>query len=140
VLVGREKGFDVRGLLSRGADGKPNGEESCADTGERVSVADWGGVKVNPPKAGLIPEGDMCVSSGPRRSVSMLRGRIMFVSEKVGENPAGEASGVPSPWELPKGAWSACAMSKSSGRARERIMRSRSSLVRRLSLALLQVG
>jgi hypothetical protein len=28
VLVGREKGFDVRGLLSRGADGKPNGDES----------------------------------------------------------------------------------------------------------------
>ena len=58
VLAGRENGFDVLGLVSRGAEGKPKGE-SWADTGESVSVADCGGVKANPPKAGLIPVGDM---------------------------------------------------------------------------------
>lgn len=58
VLTGMEKGFDVLGLLSRGAEGKPKGD-SCAETGESVSVADCGGVNVNPPKAGLIPVGDM---------------------------------------------------------------------------------
>lgn len=58
VLTGMEKGLDVRGLVSRGAEGKPKGE-SCAETGDSVSVADCGGVKVNPPKAGLIPVGDM---------------------------------------------------------------------------------
>lgn len=58
VLTGIENGFEVRGLPSRGAEGKPKGE-SWADTGESVSVADCGGVKENPPKAGLMPEGDM---------------------------------------------------------------------------------
>lgn len=38
-----ENGFDVLGLVSRGVEGKPKGE-SWADAGERVSVADWGGV------------------------------------------------------------------------------------------------
>ena len=58
MLTGIENGFDVLGLVSRGAEGKPNGE-SWADTGERVSVADCGGVNVNPPKAGLMPVGDI---------------------------------------------------------------------------------
>lgn len=53
-----ENGLDVLGLVSRGAEGNPKGE-LCADTGESVSVADCGGVNVNPPKAGLIPVGDM---------------------------------------------------------------------------------
>lgn len=58
VLTGMEKGLDVLGLPSRDAEGKPKGE-SWADTGESVSVAECGGVNVNPPKAGLIPVGDM---------------------------------------------------------------------------------
>lgn len=58
ALIGIENGFDVLGLVSSGADGKPNGD-SWADAGESVSVADWGGVNVNPPKAGLMPVGDM---------------------------------------------------------------------------------
>lgn len=95
-------------------------------------------MKVKPPKAGLIPVGEMWESTGPRRRVSMLRGRIMFPSGKLGWYDPGEARGVPSPWVLPKGEWSACAMSKSSGRALDRIMRSRSSLVSRLSFARLQ--
>lgn len=80
ALTGIEKGFDVLGLVSSGAEGKPNGESPCADTGESVSVADCGGVNVNPPNAGLIPVGEMWESRGPRRNVSMLRGRIMFPS------------------------------------------------------------
>lgn len=78
-----EKGLDVLGLVSSGAEWKPNGDPSWADTGEMVSVADWGGVKVNPPKAGLMPVGDMWESSGPRRKVSMLSGRIMLPSGKL---------------------------------------------------------
>lgn len=39
---------------------------------------------MNPPKAGLMPVGDMCESSGPRRKVSMLSGLIMLFSEKLG--------------------------------------------------------
>ena len=35
-----EKGFDVLGLPSRGAEGKPNGDPSWVETGESVSVAD----------------------------------------------------------------------------------------------------
>lgn len=54
-----EKGLEVLGLVSRGAEWKPKGDASCVDTGEMASVADWGGVKVKPPKAGLMPEGDM---------------------------------------------------------------------------------
>jgi hypothetical protein len=81
ALTGIEKGFEVRGLLSSGAELKPKGESPCADTGERVSVADCGGVNVKPPKAGLMPVGEMWLSSGPRRSVSMLRGRIILLSE-----------------------------------------------------------
>jgi hypothetical protein len=79
--MGIEKGFEVRGLESSGAELKPNGDSPCADTGEIVSVADCGGVNVNPPKAGLIPVGEIWGSSGPRRRVSMLRGRIMLLSE-----------------------------------------------------------
>lgn len=59
VLTGIEKGFDVLGLVSSGAEWKPKGDPSCGDTGERVSAADCGGVKVKPPNAGLIPVGDM---------------------------------------------------------------------------------
>lgn len=59
----------------------------------------------------------------------------MLPSGKLGVYEPGDASGVPRPWEFPKGEWSAEAMSKSSGRARDRIMRSRSSLVNRLSFA-----
>jgi hypothetical protein len=81
ALTGMENGFEVRGLLSSGAELYPNGESPCADTGESVSVADWGGVKVKPPKAGLMPVGEIWESSGPRRSVSMLRGRIKLPSE-----------------------------------------------------------
>lgn len=62
----------------------------------------------------------------------------MALSGNPWPNAAGEARGVPSPCELAKGAWSACAISKSSGRARDLIMRSRSSLVRRLSFARLR--
>lgn len=80
LLTGMEKGFDVLGLVSSGAEWKPNGDPSCVDTGEMASVADCGGVKEKPPKAGLIPVGDMCESSGPRRKVSMLSGRIMLPS------------------------------------------------------------
>jgi hypothetical protein len=58
VLTGIENGFDVLGLVLSGAEGKPNGD-SWADTGESVSVADCGGVNVNPPKAELMPVGDM---------------------------------------------------------------------------------
>jgi hypothetical protein len=39
-------------------------------------------VNVKPPKAGLIPVGDMWESSGPLRKVSMLNGLIMLPSEK----------------------------------------------------------
>lgn len=84
VLTGMENGFDVLGLLSSGAEWKPKGESPCADTGDSASVADWGGVKAKPPKAGLIPVGEMCESSGPRRRVSILRGLIMLLSEKFG--------------------------------------------------------
>jgi hypothetical protein len=35
-----EKGFDVLGLVSSGAEWKPKGDPSWADTGEIVSVAD----------------------------------------------------------------------------------------------------
>ena len=54
-----ENGFDVRGLVSRPLDGKPNGESPCVEIGDKVSVADCGGVNVKPPKAGLIPVGEM---------------------------------------------------------------------------------
>lgn len=40
ALIGMENGFEVRGLVSSGAELKPNGESPCADTGESVSVAD----------------------------------------------------------------------------------------------------
>jgi hypothetical protein len=84
VLTGMEKGFEVLGLLSSGAEWKPKGESPCGDTGERVSAADCGGVKAKPPKAGLMPVGEMWESRGPRLSVSMLRGRIMLPSGKLG--------------------------------------------------------
>lgn len=84
ALTGIEKGLDVLGLVSRGAELKPNGDSPCADTGESVSVADCGGVNEKPPKAGLMPVGEMWLSSGPRRNVSMLRGRIMLLSAKLG--------------------------------------------------------
>lgn len=84
VVIDDENGFDVLGLASSALEGKPKGEPSCCDTGDRESVADWGGVKVKPPKAGLIPVGDMWESTGPRRRVSMLSGRIMFPSGKFG--------------------------------------------------------
>jgi hypothetical protein len=77
-----EKGLDVLGLVSIGAEWKPKGDPSWVETGEMVSVADWGGVNVKPPKAGLIPVGDMWESSGPLRKVSMLNGLIMLPSEK----------------------------------------------------------
>lgn len=96
LLTDIEYGFDVLGLASSGAGGNPNGEPSC-DTGDNVSVADWGGVKVKPPKAGLMPVGEMWESSGPRRRVSMLSGRIMFPSGYPGVYDPGEVSGVPSP-------------------------------------------
>lgn len=35
-----EKGFEVLGLPSSGAEGKPKGEPSWVETGDRVSVAD----------------------------------------------------------------------------------------------------
>jgi hypothetical protein len=38
--TGIEKGLDVLGLASSGAELKPKGESPCADTGERVSVAE----------------------------------------------------------------------------------------------------
>jgi hypothetical protein len=63
----------------------------------------------------------------------------MLPSAKFGAYDPGDARGVPRPWWLPNGEWSACAMSKSSGRARDLIMRSRSSLVNRLSFARLRV-
>lgn len=97
ALTGIEKGFDVLGLVSSGAELKPKGDSPCADTGDRVSVAEWGGVKVKPPKAGEIPVGDMWESSGPRLKVSMLRGRIMLLSAKLGGYDPGDASGVPRP-------------------------------------------
>lgn len=79
-----EKGFEVRGLVSRPLEGKPNGESPCVEMGDKESVADCGGVNVNPPKAGVIPVGEMWESIGPRLKVSMLRGRIMFPSGKLG--------------------------------------------------------
>lgn len=97
ALTGIEKGFDVLGLESSGAELNPNGESPCADTGERVSVADWGGVNVKPPKAGLMPVGEMWLSSGPLRRVSILRGRIMLPSAKLGAYDPGDARGVPRP-------------------------------------------
>lgn len=54
-----EKGFDVLGLASSGAEWNPKGDPSWADTGEIASVADCGGVKEKPPKAGVMPVGDM---------------------------------------------------------------------------------
>ena len=50
VEIEDEKGFDVRGLVSMPLDGKPKGESPCVDIGDKVSVADCGGVKVKPPK------------------------------------------------------------------------------------------
>jgi hypothetical protein len=97
ALTGIEKGFDVLGLVSSGVELKPNGESPWAETGERVSVADCGGVKVKPPKAGEMPVGEMWESSGPLRRVSMLRGRIMLPCEKFGAYSPGEARGVPRP-------------------------------------------
>jgi hypothetical protein len=97
ALTGIENGLDVLGLVSSGAELKPNGESPCAETGERVSVADWGGVNVKPPKAGLMPVGEMWESSGPLRRVSILRGRIMLLSAKLGAYEPGDARGVPRP-------------------------------------------
>lgn len=59
MLTGMEKGFDVLGLASSGAEWNPKGDPSWADTGEIASVADCGGVKEKPPKAGVMPVGDM---------------------------------------------------------------------------------
>jgi hypothetical protein len=59
ALTGIENGLEVLGLVSRGAELKPKGESPCAETGERVSVADCGGVNVKPPKAGLMPVGEI---------------------------------------------------------------------------------
>jgi hypothetical protein len=58
-LIEVEKGKDVLGLVSIGAEGNPKGDPSWVETGDKVSVADWGGVNVNPPKAGLMPVGEM---------------------------------------------------------------------------------
>jgi hypothetical protein len=103
ALTGIENGLEVLGLVSRGAELKPKGESPCAETGERVSVADCGGVNVKPPNAGLMPVGEMCESSGPLRRVSMLRGRIMLLSAKLGAYDPGDARGVPRPWWFPNG-------------------------------------
>lgn len=54
-----ENGLDVLGLLAKESEGNPKGEPSWVDTGDRVSVADCGGVNVKPPKAGLMPVGEM---------------------------------------------------------------------------------
>jgi len=136
-LTDMEKGLDLLGLPSIWwFEGKPKGEPSCpVEMGESVSVADWGGVKVKPPNAGLMPVGDMCESIGPRLNVSMLNGRIILPSGKPGVYDPGEVKGVPSPWVLPKGECSAWVMSKSSGNALDLIIRSRSSLVKRFSFA-----
>jgi hypothetical protein len=121
---------------SSGGEWKSNGLGSVlAETGERVSVADWGGVKAKLPKDGVMLEGDMCAPSGRRRRVSMLRGRIKLLSWKPAPKPVGEVSALLMGGVEPKGECSAWVMSKSSGSARDLIMRSWSSVVNRLSFA-----
>lgn len=88
------------------------------------------------PNAGLRPVGERWSSPSPRRT-STMSGRIMWSAYEEPPKSTGDESGVPRPCTAPYGEWSAWTLSKSSGTALILIIRSRSSAVRRLILALL---